>query len=72
MVRPEEHPPNVLHAKNYGDEDCTLNSPFAPGLRETEKIRVLEADLLRVVNAWPTLPVAFKSGILAMIAAAKT
>jgi hypothetical protein len=40
-------------------------------LRETPKSDPLDAGLQHVLDAWPTLPEALRSGILAMVDAAQ-
>jgi hypothetical protein len=36
----------------------------------TENLPPVDADLVALVNAWPTLPAALKAGIVAMVRAA--
>jgi hypothetical protein len=45
-------------------------SPQAPAV-ETAVEAKLDADLQRVLDAWPTLPEPLRAGILAMIGACK-
>jgi hypothetical protein len=55
---------------------CTSNGENAnaaplDGRPEVDTAAPLDADLVAIVEAWPTLPVAVKAGMLAMVAAAK-
>jgi hypothetical protein len=55
--------------RNLRDESTFGNDtiPFDAGLRESPKSDASDADLRRVLDAWPTLPSAIRRGILALI-----
>jgi hypothetical protein len=62
------HPRHNLNAeKTFGNESIPLDA----GLRGTPETDPLDAERQRLLEAWPMLPAVLRSGILAMIDAAR-
>jgi len=64
----------VLQPRRKMHSDNSLGNvqiPFAPGLRVTPNSPSFDPDLAKLVDAWPSLPEALKTGILAMIDSAR-
>ncbi len=76
--RRDSNPPPDCHNDDTGKHVTeTPSEPLAHSLaRESQKCPVeglsTDADLAKVINAWPTLPDALRKGILAMVEATRT
>ncbi|MSQ93827.1 MAG: hypothetical protein EXR98_04640 [Gemmataceae bacterium] len=63
----------VIRSQHKSHSQTTFGNdaiPFDAGLRETSENAPLDADLRRLLDAWPTLPDPIKVGIMAMVRSA--